>query len=154
MIRQHAGNRQHGGRARIALCGALTCVCLVLQQLLAPLHLVLEDHVWLAGSGAHVHVHSEAHEGTLGHSHDHERSYDHDADRDHEPHPYEDHVDELAQPAMLFSLARTMLAAAPTSRRLPSFELPSHERFRLTVHAPRPPPPRTAAAPRAPPIAV
>jgi len=142
------------------LVGVFACVCLVFQQCFVPLHLALNDHVVFDGLGGHAHSHAE-------HAHSHSPSHAEHADAqeqlasrsddshgDHEPHPIDDHLTQLAEAAVLRAPVYVALALAPMPSALFFHELPLRGLLHDREHGPRPPPPRTAAAPRAPPIVV
>ena len=124
-------------RALETLLGVLVCACFVLPQLLVSGHLALSEH-----TVAH-HPHGE---------HEHEAPRFPDSKDDHDPHPVEDHLDPLAEPAVPPTLLHVLVVLAQAGPGLLPFDLPSGERLHSQAHPPRPPPPRTVAHPRAPPI--
>lgn len=139
-------NAAQRGNGRRWLVGVLACFSFLLQQFVLPLHLALNEHVLVSDLEEHVHLHpDESHER-------HEEQADHG--HGHEPHPIGDHVEQLAGPAALPTLVKTKVAAAPAAAALPVVDLPERESVHREQRAPRPPPPRIAAAPRAPPIAL
>jgi len=131
------------------LLGACACLCFALQQFLVPWHLALNDHVSVGGSQEHVHSH-----GAGDHHHAPTPSRQADADEDHTPHPVEDHLAQIAEPSVPPTLVYTAIAPAPVEHWQLALALPVCEQPQYVECGPRPPPPRTAAAPRAPPIVV
>lgn len=137
-----------------ALVAALVSACLFLQQLVVPLHLAGFDHVSLAGLSDHAHSHVEHRHGPHGLSHGPVSSWTDAPDDEHHPHPWEDHLDELADPPVSPPSVHVVVAPEPG----PAMEalrrvLPVPERLRDHARSgPRPPPPRGGAPPRAPPI--
>lgn len=138
-------------RAR-ALLGIAVCLGFVLQQIFVPLHLGQNEHVYPGAIGAHVHSslehgHGHAHEG---HGHPGPPPQE---DEPHEPHPVEDHLDEPALPAGAPELALGAAAPPPEGPSLPLLDAVSTQLADEADSPPRPPPPRAAGPPRAPPIA-
>lgn len=136
------------------LVGAFACVCFVLQQFLVPWHLALNDHIASSGSEGHVHSHLEHSDGGGDQHHGHGAPGQADPDEDHKSHPVEDHLAQIAEPGVPQTLIHTAIALAPVEHWRPAFELPGRKQPRYVESGPRPPPPRIAAAPRAPPIIV
>jgi hypothetical protein len=148
------------------LVGVIACAGVVLQQLLVPLHLAGNDHVYLGSGERHVHSHGElVHVDTgpeqgAGHGHAHSPTHapeprqGGEPDSEHRPHPVSDHAVLLAKPTAPLILLQAALA--PPVHGEP-FVLPNGPRLCLAESSeavPRPPPPRDAAAPRAPPVVV
>jgi len=135
----------------------VACAAFLLQQFLVPLHLALNEHLVFspAGEGAHALTQALLH-GKHGHGHEHEHppAQVDDSPESHTPHPVEDHLDLYCDPAVLPSWVHVALAPAAGSPCLPGAALVEGERACCEAGGPRPPPPRTASAPRAPPIAV
>ncbi len=150
---EHA--RRKAGRA---LLGAFVCVGFLLPQLFLALHLAHHDHVLVAEVDAHVHTHDAHLHAHAAHAHEGPGSFavpDSDAggsNQDHEPHPVDEHVDQLGEPAVATPGIQVVLAPVPAAPWLGVLEELLPGRVRLALRVPRPPPPRTAAAPRAPPI--
>ena len=135
------------------------CLSVVLQGLLVPLHLAQHDHGH-AGSTGHVHrAHGhDAHAGGSSahlhpHPHDHGHGHRHDPAPHHEAPAFE-HADDFGQP---------MRAPSPTSKLALGIvpeAAPRGAGLPLLAHredlasAPWTPPPKRAAAPRAPPCHV
>lgn len=134
----------------------LVGLALLLQLALAPLHLARHDH--LAPLHAHAglddghHVH-----GVHGHGHDHDGrpSEQPEPGRDpgHAPHPAADHFDLFGEPATAPGGGQLGLALAPQSGAVWIRPVPESAELDVPESCPRPPPPRDAASPRAPPIA-
>ena len=140
--------------ARRMFVGAFACVCFALQQFLVPWHLALNDHVSSSGPEEHVHSHRDHSHGGGDQHHGHESSRDADSNEDHKPHPVDEHLAQIAEPGVLPTLVYTAIAPAPAEHWQMAFDLPVREQHQYVECGPRPPPPRTAAAPRAPPIVV
>lgn len=136
------------------LVGALGCVCLVLQQVLVSLHLVLSCHVLSGDLTEHVHSYAGDSHASAEHRHSQEHSRHDDSDDDHRPHPIEDHLEQLGGPAVPPTLLHVAIALAPAAHEVVVLDPPTREHPCFEDCAPRPPPPTQAAAPRAPPIVV
>jgi len=148
-MRNAAKTRPSTWRAIVAASVALS---FVLESAFVPLHLALNDHVLAGTSGAHVHTHGAlAHEDD-GHRHDGGHSKPGQPESDHEPHPAADHRDQLAEPAVPPNFAHVSLALAPRALTILPADARSSIRADEPDSCPRPPPPRDAARPRAPPI--
>jgi len=135
------------------LAGATACLCFVVPQLLVMLHLVLDEHCSVSAVEQH-HAHAERAHAPDRHGHGHEFSGQDPSEEEHPSHPAEEDLAQLEE----LAVARTSVqpAAAPVSSASAPliFDLPSPERPRFEAIGPRPPPPRAAAAPRAPPLVV
>ena len=127
----------------------LAVLCLLLQQVLVPLHLVLHDHVGFSEEGSGVgHTHA-AH----SHGHGHADSA-HAAGDDHVPHPASDHLEDFEDPVLTawgWTGAMAVLQESDGSYEADGARV---ERLRWVERAPRAPPDRRGAPPRAPPVAV
>jgi hypothetical protein len=137
------------------LIGVLACACFLLQQFAVHLHMAWTDHVVAAGNGEHVHTLAADAHGAPGHRHDATDHSDADeSDGEDESHPLDDHLVELASPVVAPSVVHYALALAPVATGLPAFDLPCRTRPGWADGVPRPPPPRCASIPRAPPVAL
>ena len=142
------GSRRTTQRHALA---ALAAVCLVVQQLLVPIHLAWNPHVFVGApraertalaDGAHGEAAHPRHDVFLG------------EETGHEPHPADDHYDEHVAPADLLIVESVALAPPPTASGAVDVVLePSLGSPARTPLSPRPPPPLGAAPPRAPPVA-
>ena len=145
-------------RAGRTLLGACLGIGFLLPQLVLALHLARNDHVLVAGVDAHVHTHDAHLHAHAAHAHEGAAptevgaSESGGANQDHEPHPLEEHVEQLGEPAVAPAVIHVALIQAPAAPWFGVLEALLPERVRHTPRIPRPPPPRTAAAPRAPPI--
>jgi len=145
--------------------GALVCGGFLLQQLVVPLHLILNDHHVAGGAHAHgEHGHLAAH-ANGAHAHDHARPHLHahlaheGADRvgaagRHAPHSIEDHLDQLPDPVVLPHGPRPVSAPALAWTSPVPPARPLLGRLVLPERSPRAPPPRRSAPTRAPPVTV
>jgi len=136
-------------RANQAIVAAIVGLAFVLQMTFVPLHLARNDHVLSNPSGAHVHTHGLLTREDHGHRHD--RTHTGSGD-DHEPHPVADHLDQLAEPATPPTFGHTELGLAPRAFAALALDIPTSRCVGEPESCPRPPPPRDAAPPRAPPI--
>lgn len=151
------------------LLGVLITVCLVLQPLLVPLHLALEDHAHGAAGAAvvgvdhsaHAHSHAHGHPHAHPHVHPHAPSTDEgrpaaEADGDgHPSHPIEDHLDE--QRDQLFAASASQVDAPAALPAGTSVDWPLNAVVRPAVVPARVryrPPARAPVQPRAPPAIV
>lgn len=140
------------GRTSQAVVAAIVALAFALQTAFVPLHLARNDHVLPVAAEAHVHgLGSIAHEDH-GPRHDGRHSASDDAEPDHEPHPVADHLDQLAEPATPPTFGPTDVALAPPALPMLPPEAPTSVGAGEPESCPRPPPPRDAAPPRAPPI--
>jgi hypothetical protein len=142
------------------LIAVLVCTCLVVQPLLVPLHLALEEHTHGQGSPfapTAVHEHHPGHGHHHAHPHPHPHApfagIDSEDGGSHPPHPAEDHLCQpqaqirVSPPAP--DLGPLALLQAPD---LAAFEVVIAERPREPARkAPPHPPPRGPTRPRAPP---
>ena len=140
-------------RPDAACLGWLACACFLSQPLLGTLHFALHEHTVAKGQNGNAErVHSRAGPGHGHGDHQHGEQGPHAAG-DPEPHPLMDHEDELSAPAVRPKGVLTAWAPVPARAALLAFDLPAQERPEREQLGPRPPPPRSTAAPRAPPIA-
>ncbi len=136
------------------LVGAIACACFVLQAAVVPLHLALNGHIALGGLAEQAHSHAGDSHGHGAHGHGHEPAQRDDPDGSHPPHPVEDHLSQLAEPAAPPPLVLIVIVPAPAASGLIAFDLQLRVQPHDEERGPGPPPPRTSAAPRAPPIVV
>lgn len=135
------------------LLGVAVVVCLLLQPLLVPAHLVLEEHTYGRAGESVVHAH---HGHAHAHPHPHPHGHRHDADEGsggHPPHPAEDHLSEPGAPELSVpaSFSVDLPLALPVEHSITwqravvwhALQVPRRSRDR--------PPPRAPAQPRAPP---
>lgn len=141
------------------------CLCLLIQQLLVPMHLASHGFGCGDGSGTDVAQGSSLQGARLGHSHgSHHGGHDHGHDHDHggpldeeewhDPHPLQDHFDHFVEPAGLPSQIGVIHALAPTHVVSGPQHLPWIGRVIEVACPPRPPPERRSAPSRAPPRVV
>lgn len=135
----------------------------MLQQFLVSLHLALHHHV---GENGVEHVHSDARHRVEDHGHGHSHGQGHGqghghghgqaggSDDVHESHPEEDHhLEQLAVPGVLPTSVHVVAALLAERADPLSFVAErANEQPRYETLAPRPPPRRAAAPPRAPPV--
>lgn len=150
-------------RRAARLFRVLVCVCVLVQPLAVPWHLVTEDHSHdHGGRFAHAAPQDHGHDHGPGHSHSDPRpdreapnpaaAYD-DADSGSHPlHPAKDHVDQL-QARHLSAPAHDLEPLAAYLGLVVEFRV---DRCRSHTpkdrqQSPRPPPRLAAASPRAPP---
>ena len=127
----------------------VVCACVLLEPLLVPLHLATNEHSF----GEHETTTRSATIYDHGHRQAHVH-WHHDGHGDHEtPHPAEEHECEAELPSTTPSDSHVDASTEP----IPSgIELepypPAHPIARDSSNSPLRPPPRSFAAPRAPPI--
>ena len=167
--------RTHGppGPCLRRLLGATICLGFLLQQVVLPVHLILEHHVHprteeseparVETAAPTVAAHGHAHPHGHGHAHGHSQENAHAratpdprhaapaADHGHD-HPARDHLDTLAGPPLPKRPFELVLALVSTVPDLPFLDSPSSQRAPESASEPRPPPPRQSPEPRAPPV--
>ena len=134
------------------LVGAFACVCFLLQQLLVPLHLALNDHGPPSGPGKSASSLAEHSHTSDGHRHGLWPSRQGDSNEDHQSHPVEDHLAQIAEPAVLPTLVSIAIAPTSPAPAWRLFDPPVQEHLQYEERGPRPPPPRSSGGSRAPPI--
>jgi hypothetical protein len=151
---------ERAGRRAQPIVGAIVGLALLLQLALAPLHLVRHDHLGPLASAAQLPEHAELDHGhhvhgAHGHDHDRRPSEQPEPDRGpgHAPHPAADHFDLVGEAATPPSGGQLDLALAPQAGAVCIRPVPESASLDVPESCPRPPPPRDAASPRAPPVA-
>jgi hypothetical protein len=140
--------RRETGRA---LLGALACVCFLLQQFLVPLHLALFDHTSVFAQPECAHAAAQPAGGHAAPHHSHAGSRADASQGDHEPHPVEEHLEQLVEPAVLATPMPVAVTPTLVAAGLPGVDPPAPGCAAGAERAPRRAPPPRAAAPRAPP---
>jgi hypothetical protein len=150
--------RQSRTSALHRLLGAALSVCLVLQPLLVPLHLALEDHTHGhadAGSALAAHAHPHAHPHVHPHAPAGDLPGEDPEDDSHPKHPAADHLgpqhDQAPAPSSTDFDAPTALPVGdPGVWDVVATRRPIERAYRVRER----PPPRASARPRAPPATV
>ena len=153
-------------RRRTAVVAAVLGAAFALRALLVPLHLARHEHAPVGAAGERPRAHAELAHEHAHHAHAHHAHHAHHEHPDeggpaaseapgsaHAPHAAADHLQPVARAALPPGVFQPLVAPAPGGVAVLA---PAPGWCRRPIEprcCPRPPPPRDASAPRAPPIA-